>query len=435
MSDESRAIWLRKTMAAFGLLLFAITWRLWTPQTEFPQIPFFRWLVNVPGAVDWIVASAMTVGLVAMLLGTQRWARGSLVLFLASTAVLVLLNQHRLQPWVYLLLVTGGLLVCLPNKTSLTWLRRIVISIYLYSAISKFDYQFVFTVGDQMLNVITSSVGFKTDGLPQWLHIAMVLSLPLGELVIGGLLLFSQTSKLGGWLAIGLHIGLLLVLGPLGLNHQPGVLIWNAWFIVQSWLLFMSAAPDAKPKEPRVDQPMNFRTEQASVDSRSPELIWCGRLLALFVILFPVTCAVSPWIELPIKADHWVAWEVYAPRSSRASVRVSDTAWAGTTTDAAGYDPDDTQSNDSAIPKAVTPNQWSLSRLGVPVYPQDRFQAACWLAFLESDERTNGRPPAVNALGTAARLTGQRVQTRIDGPVATQKYRGQLWFNTRPRWK
>jgi len=135
MSDESRAIWLRKTMAAFGLLLFAITWRLWTPQTEFPQIPFFRWLVNVPGAVDWIVASAMTVGLVAMLLGTQRWARGSLVLFLASTAVLVLLNQHRLQPWVYLLLVTGGLLVCLPNKTSLTWLRRIVISSWLVASV------------------------------------------------------------------------------------------------------------------------------------------------------------------------------------------------------------------------------------------------------------------------------------------------------------
>jgi len=320
MSDRSRATWLRRIMAAFGLVLFAITWRLWTPQIEFPQIPFFSWLTQVPGLVDWMAAAGTLAGLVAMLLTNHRLAKPAAILFLISTSLLVLLNQHRLQPWVYLMLVTSCLLVSLPSKVCLLWLRRIVISIYLYSAISKFDYQFAFTVGEQMLDVLLGFVGLEATSLPQWLQISLVLGLPLGELLIGGLLLFSKTRKLGGWLAMGLHASLLLVLGPLGLNHQPGVLIWNAWFIVQAWLLFASSNLVGELENRSSDE----LTKQPT-DSPPTELALCGRLLALLVIAFPITCAVSPWVELPIKADHWVAWEVYAPRSSRAIVHAP--AW------------------------------------------------------------------------------------------------------------
>ena len=81
-----------------------------------------------------------------------------------------------------------------------------------------------------------------------------------------------------------------------------------------------------------------------------------------------------------------------------------------------------------------TPNQWSLNQLGVPVYPQDRFQVGCWLALFHQQSGPKRRTPVVIVSGTANRLTGEREQTRIDGPVAAQKYRRRLWFNTRPRW-
>ena len=167
------------------------------------------------------------------------------------------------------MLVTGSLLVCLPDKLCLTWLRRIVISIYIYSAVSKFDYQFVFTVGEQMLDVLLGFVGLETTGLPEWLQISLVLCLPMGELLIGGLLLFSRTRKLGGWLAIGLHASLLLVLGPWGLNHQPGVLIWNAWFIVQAWLLFASSKPNENQPASGSEDRLNFdqQTKRTTADT------------------------------------------------------------------------------------------------------------------------------------------------------------------------
>ena len=412
MSDRSQVVWLRKAMAGFGLLLLANTWRLWTPQTEFPQIPFFSLLVDVPGVVDWIALLGTSIGLIAMFFTSCRMAKPAIGLFLISIIPLVLLNQHRLQPWVYLLIVTSSLLLYLPNKTCLTWLRRIVISIYLYSAISKFDYQFVFTVGDQMLDVLTGFVGLAPDGLPQWAQVSLVLCLPLTELLIGVLLLFPKTARPAGWLAIGLHASLLLVLGPLGLNHQPGVLVWNGWFIAQAWLLFTTRTSQASDSvDPNIQIPES--------QSRPVELVWLGRLLATFVILFPLTCVISPWFELPIKADHWIAWEVYAPRSSRARTQSPMPATA-----AQQWPP----------PMFQTPNQWSLDQLGVPVYPQDRFQFGCCQALFDQQGGTNGRTPAVIVSGTAHRWTGEREQTRINGPVDAQTYRTRLWFNTRPRW-
>ena len=410
MSDRGRIIWLRKTMAAFGLLLFAITWRLWTPQTEFPQIPFFGWLVDVPGGVDWIALVGTFISLTTILFTNDRWSKAATGLFLISTSLLVLLNQHRLQPWVYLLLVTSSLLMCLPYQICLMWLRRIVISIYLYSAISKLDYQFVFTVGDQMLDVLVGFVGWELDGFSPWLRIALVLCLPIGELLVAVLLLFRKTAPIAAWLAIGLHVSLLLVLGPLGLNHQPSVLVWNVWFIVQAWLLFSANAKNEITSTSSGAKPNQAR-------SHSTEFVMAGQWLAVFVISFPLTCAVSPWVELPIKADHWIAWEVYAPRSSRALEYplLRDQPW------------------DVQRPSSISANSRSLSTLGVPVYPQDRFQMACWMAWLESQSNASGLNPVVLVSSTANRWTGQRLHTRIDGPVAVQKYRNQRWFNTRSR--
>ena len=48
---RTRAALLRRALALFGLALVAATWRLWTPQHVFPQVPFFtRSTACRPGA-------------------------------------------------------------------------------------------------------------------------------------------------------------------------------------------------------------------------------------------------------------------------------------------------------------------------------------------------------------------------------------------------
>ena len=56
----------RRVWASFGLLLFLVTWRLWTPQAEFPQIPFFAVFVDIPSWVDWIAIAAVAASLLVV---------------------------------------------------------------------------------------------------------------------------------------------------------------------------------------------------------------------------------------------------------------------------------------------------------------------------------------------------------------------------------
>ncbi len=66
-----RLFWFQKYWALLGLALFTATWRLWTPQDAFPQIPFFELLTGVPPICDWIALSGTIVGLVLVLLKRQ----------------------------------------------------------------------------------------------------------------------------------------------------------------------------------------------------------------------------------------------------------------------------------------------------------------------------------------------------------------------------
>ena len=56
---------LRRWWAICGLVLFAVTWRLWVPQAVFPQVPLFRWASALPSAVDWLCFGSMIVALLA----------------------------------------------------------------------------------------------------------------------------------------------------------------------------------------------------------------------------------------------------------------------------------------------------------------------------------------------------------------------------------
>ncbi len=94
---------LARWWAVAGLTLFAATWKLWTPQTEFPQVPLFVWAGSLPLFVDW-----MAFGVLLGSLMFATWnpnSRRSWLAFVASLSVLIVLDQHRLQPWAWQLLL------------------------------------------------------------------------------------------------------------------------------------------------------------------------------------------------------------------------------------------------------------------------------------------------------------------------------------------
>src|SRR5207244_3954765 len=107
--------------------------------------------------------------------------------------------------------------------------------------------------------------------------------------------------------AVLLHLLLLVILGPWGLNHKLGVLVWNAYFIWQDLILFggrrsMSATVADDPES--VPQ----TTGALSALGLAQGMIVAAALLPL---LAPTT-----WFDL------WPSWGLYAASAERVSLLV-----------------------------------------------------------------------------------------------------------------
>lgn len=370
----------RRVWASFGLLLFAVTWRLWTPQSEFPQIPFFAALTDVPGYVDWLAIAVLVLSLLGAGVASREtvWRRAMMV-FATAAVLLILLNQHRFQPWAYQFVLFATIMASCRERAANRLMRWIVVSIYVYSAISKFDYQFLHSLGPHFLSTLAGLVGITSADWPVNLQAWLASLFPFGELVVGIGLLVSRTRRAAIFAAIGLHMLLLLILGPWGLSHQPGVLVWNLYFIVQAWMLFAdhrdAEVPLAKDTRRRVTESLCF-------------VLTCG------VIAFPASEPLG-------YCDHWPAWELYSPRSSRAHVAIHDSAvdrlppevqeLLGPASEMAGW-------------RQLHIDRWSLDSLSVPIYPEDRFQIGVALALAREHQ-----------LGTAIHVVQQSASHRWNG--------------------
>lgn len=403
--SESHELLIR-VWACFGIGLFAVTWKLWTPQRIFPQIPAFEFLVDVPGLVDWTAFAVVVLSLILIVAkrSLDDFQAGCLFAsFACGLAILFSLNQHRFQPWAWHWFVFAIVFATMNLRDARVWLQWIVVSIYVYSAASKLDYQFTHTVGLQMLEAIAKPVSRSDPGWVPGFGPQIVLLLPIAELLVGLGLIFTMTRIASGWLAIILHGTLVVVLGPLGLNHYLPVLVWNVFFAIQAYWLFVR--PESADQSDRVP----------SIGSRFVSVF------VLIVVLFPATCSFGV-------CDHWLAWELYAPRSSRVSIELPETTVEQLPKAAALN-----VKKSAQLPGVIELDlaQWSLSALSVPLYPQSRFQfgVARWIA----ERLDNERVVRVILKSQSDRWTGSREERNVQGAMGFEKEASRYWINTRPR--
>jgi hypothetical protein len=346
-------------LLAIGLLaLVAATWKLWTPQTVFPQIPLLRAACDWPAWLDWcclliLVGSSLALLVFARSAVVTRWASAGVAISLGG---FFLLDQNRLQPWAWQLFLLA-LLVCLADDATArrgwAWL---VISIYFWSAISKLDYTFFHEHGPALLGGLKRAIGLH--GIPnRWtatFDIAGAAGIAVGELSVAVLLAWPRTRRIGLWAATAMHGTLLVALGPLGLNHSAGVLIWNVFFIAQDWLLFSPHRSNPASKmEP--GSPKNWRTK--------------------FAIATNLAAVLWPALEPIGLCDHWLAWAVYSARPGQTEIIEGE-----------GFDA-----------RKVNVIEWSLSELAAPANPQLRFRVGIALSlrsrFSEPGSMSVSTPP------------------------------------------
>lgn len=359
-----------RCQAVFVLMLMGLSWKLWGPVTEFPQIALLDVAQSLPQAIDWCCSIVLAVSLFSLMVAAHHPRVSRALMFVVASALgcLFVLNQHRLQPWAWQTFIFATLTVCfwfrehdIRNRSALkSSLRAAIVSIYIYSAISKFDYQFLHTTGVEFAETIGKLVGFNAvagEGNTS----ALVYSFPVGELLIGVLLWFAATRKVGLIAAILFHLVLIAILGPWGMGHHWPVIVWNVQFILLLLFLF---GTDTQP------------TAQPGRDTGRDAMRFVGMLFAGFVVAMPLLKPIG-W------CDHWLAWGLYSPGNSRVELRVADTAKGSIPPSLHPFLIEDQESLGSSEFDLGT---WSLEELGVPVYPQARFQVAAAAEFSRRHE-------------------------------------------------
>ena len=414
---------LTRLLALGQLALVAVTWKLWTPQSVFPQVPLIRAACDWPGWFDWVCLAVLVASSVALLVVARRGRAGRVASagLAISLAGFFVLDQHRLQPWAWQFFLLAVLLSLADDTTARRGWRWLVIGIYFWSAVSKLDYTFCHEQGPALLGGLKQAMGLR--GIPnRWteaLDVVGSLGIALGEMSVAVLLAWPRARWLGLWTATIMHVALLAALGPFGLNHSLGVLLWNVFFIVQNWLLFRESAAShpSSGESVFVQVPLWLRDIVTWPNSRPNRL-------ALGVIVAAMTW---PVLEPFGHCDHWLAWAVYSSRADGSLISASHPSVNGELGGFVGpY-----FVHEQFFSSKLDISQWSLGVLGVPGHPQARFQIGVALALYD---RFDPSDLAMFRWTVASRWTGEghRATTLYDADEIDAESKS-FNFNARPR--
>jgi hypothetical protein len=268
--------------------------------------------------------------------------------------------------------------------------RAFAISIYVHSAASRFD-RASLEMQWELLSPLLERLGISTRFTSESVRLSAGAVFALWELAVAVLLAFARTRRIGLWGSIGMHIALLLVLGPLGQDHHAGVLMWNLLWIAQNIVLFRRGSHRSG-------------RETASVVEDSAR--WRRRIATAVagVVIF------APLLEPRGWWDHWPSWRVYSARPETVVFYVDSQRVADLPDDVQQYVGPPQPLSDW---RPLSLDAWSFRELRCPVYPQERYRLAVALALTR--EFALGDNVRVIVGSPPDRWTGERTVHELHG--------------------
>ena len=359
----------------FEILLVFCTFPLWTGTGHFPVIPLVSFLAKVPVFVDGLFTVLLLLSCVACLWAAKRlggsdekfsnqiWRRirTSLIAALVFGAALVLLNQHRLQPWHWLFLLLCVQCVVLRVEYQLLSRRLTIASIYLFAALSRFGSGIDDGMSREVLATLLNMGGLSAVARNEDMLSMGCIAMTLMELLTGVLLLMPRFRKPGVMLALATHASLLVALSPLGLNHNYAVLVWNLFFVIVVPVIFWESSRRS--------------TESETITDSSVSAKRTACCLNIVVVVFPIAGLFG-------FADNWPSWQLYSPRPDVVRLFVVE---ARVKSMPESLQKHVGQPSPLQIWCPVRLDRWSLQETGAPIYPEDRFQLGVVAAILPTD--------------------------------------------------
>jgi hypothetical protein len=412
------------------LLLVAGTFRLWfsLPGTpNMPMIPLVQSGMRFPSASSLIPSTTLVVGLLVVVVSPGRFRR-AWWLVAASFFASFFLDQHRLQPWAYQGAIYALIFASMDQPRARRYLIPLAASVYVYSAVGKFDFQFAHTVGQDFLSALAQPLGGLPESLDQLSRAKIALLFPTMELLAGIGLLFRRTRPLSAVVVILMHASLVAILGPWGLDHSAGVLIWNLSLIVQAYLLMLK--PDSTDSKRSAQREQDAQREpdaerEPDLDGDQPQQR--GNIGSLLVRVIVVGALVAPVFERWGYWDHWPSWSLYSPHTSRVEIELHRSAIDSLHPDVRSYLQEDANQDGW---QQLEIERWSLASRGVPIYPQARYQLA--LAEEIAIEHQLQDEIRAQVKGVSDRWTGRRDKQLLLGRREIEDCLKSYWLMISP---
>lgn len=223
--------WMLILAVVCQLTTIAITWRVWLVRDDPVNLP----LPGIPGMSAPYSAYLILMPLVISAAAILVWPRPALAAHATIYVFACLLDQYRLQPQYFSLIV---LIAACCTQFGPWFARWYLASMWLWTGIHKLlspdwlgieSWRFLRNVG---INAGDSSLSFA-------------IAVGIAEIGTGLLAIFKPRFAVAPCIAI--HLAILLTLSPLLANHNESVWPWNlATAVIGAWVLSQSA-PSPKP--------------------------------------------------------------------------------------------------------------------------------------------------------------------------------------------
>jgi predicted DCC family thiol-disulfide oxidoreductase YuxK len=339
----SKIFWLKVTTLGAFIVGLCMSAKLWLSSRTYPLTPIFSHLPTINHPWDSVIFVGLILSALTAIFSPKpkKYIWG----FLALLLVLCVLDETRLQPWVF---QYGFLLIALAlfswdsedeiGRTHVMNIARLVVaSTYIFSGLQKVNLAFIERVFPWLVQPITNSFPFLA--LPLYLF---GLLAPFVELAFGLGLLTKKYRRLSIVLAISMHVFILAMIGPFGLDWNTIIWPWTITMVIFDLLLF--AGKDD----------FSFR-----------DVLWTkgSPLHAAALILF----GLLPFFSFFNLWDSYLSSALYSGNVTTAYVYTGDTGLSQLPQGIAKFFTP-TAKNNNRLDIEI----WSITELNVPPYPETR---------------------------------------------------------------
>jgi len=234
-----RLYWLKLAVVSAFCIGLAMSPRLWIGPRSFPATPFVDGFPPIEGVLAYgLFAALFVLGADIVVSRKPQWP---IAVFLGIIAVFCAADQTRWQPWVFLycfLLATLALFSregadTTDERNALNIARLVLACTYIFSGLQKANANF-------MANDFPWIVSPITDALPSTANLlrATAVVVPFVQIAFGIGLLTNRFRQISLLAAVSMHVFILAMFGPFGLDWNKIIWPWTAAMAVFDVLLF-----------------------------------------------------------------------------------------------------------------------------------------------------------------------------------------------------